>query len=216
MEGTSMINTLPNEHSGKNTNVVNPGNNMSSNQVNPDGKKNNIVKTYNTNYNPNIGDVVSQTNTTELSKESINQIVNGIQKASVNNLTQLPSRNISQNADHITQDPQIQANYVPKDTVDYISQQENYQNLNQIPQQKEVEQDTLDNLYNDLQIPILVMVLFFLFQMPFFKKKLNLYLPSLFLKNGTTKLSGYVFNTLLFGIVFYGIDKFTKYMSIVE
>jgi hypothetical protein len=49
-----------------------------------------------------------------LDQTTINQIVNGLQKASVNGLTQLPSRDIPRNTDTITNDAQIQPNYIPQ------------------------------------------------------------------------------------------------------
>ena len=33
------------------------------------------------------------------------------------------------------------------------------------------EQDKLDILYSELQMPVIIMTLFFVFQMPFFQKK---------------------------------------------
>ena len=42
----------------------------------------------------------------------------------------------------------------------------------------------LDDMYNELQTPILISVLFFLFQLPIVKKLLFDYLPFLFFKDG--------------------------------
>ena len=51
----------------------------------------------------------------QLSKESINQIVSGLQEASANGLTNLPSRDIPMtNNAHITQDQQQKPNFVPE------------------------------------------------------------------------------------------------------
>ena len=49
---------------------------------------------------------------TELSQQSIQQIVAGLQQAQGS--TGLPSRDLPTNNDHITQDEQIKPNYVPK------------------------------------------------------------------------------------------------------
>ena len=51
---------------------------------------------------------------TELSKDSINQIVQGLQQASQSNLTGLPSRDIPMNNSEITHDNTLQPNYIPE------------------------------------------------------------------------------------------------------
>ena len=48
-----------------------------------------------------------------LDQSTISQIVNGLQQASLAGATQLPSRDIPINTDILTQDTQIQPNYVP-------------------------------------------------------------------------------------------------------
>ena len=75
------------------------------------------------------------------------------------------------------------------------------------------EQDRLDQLYEELQIPLMVMVLYFLFQMPFVKKQMQRLLPSLFTKDENPTFGGYLLKTAMFGGTFYGIIKATKYLS---
>ena len=47
------------------------------------------------------------------SLNSINEMVSGLQKAANNNMTRLPERDIPQNPERITHDPEIQPNFVP-------------------------------------------------------------------------------------------------------
>lgn len=149
-----------------------------------------------------------------LSQDSINQIVQGINAAAGANMTELPSRDIPLQTTQFTQDSQIQPNYIPKgEGKDYIGEHDTYQAMLDQKQNSKEEQDKLDVLYSELQLPMLVMVLFFLFQMPFFQKRLMSFLPSLFAKDGTPNLSGFMFKTALFGIAFYFIIKTTKYVS---
>ena len=67
---------------------------------------------------------------TELSQQSINQIVAGLQQAQ--GATGLPSRDLPTNSGHITQDEQIQPNYIPKpENTNYIeNDHSNIFNLN--------------------------------------------------------------------------------------
>jgi hypothetical protein len=151
---------------------------------------------------------------TELSSDSINKIISGIQQASATGMTALPTSHIPMQTQQITQDPQIQPNYVPPPTkTDYIDQHDTMHSLIAQNKNTQKEQDRLDLLYNELQIPIIVMALFFVFQMPFFQKKFKKIFPSLFLVDGNHNISGYLMKTVLFGGLFYGINKATNYLS---
>ena len=87
------------------------------------------------------------------------------------------------------------------------------ESLIQQSKNKKVEQDRLDMMYDELQTPVMVMVLFFFFQLPFFQKSLTKYAPSLFSRDGNPKFSGYFVKTLMFGVSFYAITKITKQLS---
>ena len=141
---------------------------------------------------------------TELSSDSINKIISGIQQASATGMTSLPTSHIPMQTQQITQDPQIQPNYVPPPTkTDYIDQHDTMHSLIAQNKNTQKEQDRLDLLYNELQMPIIVMALFFVFQMPFFQKKFKKIFPSLFLVDGNHNISGYLMKTVLFGGLFY-------------
>lgn len=151
---------------------------------------------------------------TELSKESINQIVNGIQEAAGSNLTALPSRDIPTNTNRVTIDPNVQVNYIPnKSDEDYIKDDEDFNKIINRNTNSEYEQDHLDNLYDEMQTPVLIMTLYFIFQLPYVQKLFVKYAPSLYSKDGNPNFTGYIVKTLLFGFSFYSINKLTKYMS---
>ena len=104
---------------------------------------------------------------TELSQQSIQQIVAGLQQAQ--GATGLPSRDLPTNSNHITQDEQIQPNYVPKpENTNYI-ENDQFESLIQQSKNKKGEQDRLDVLYDELQTPVIVMILYFFFQLYFSK-----------------------------------------------
>ena len=75
------------------------------------------------------------------------------------------------------------------------------------------EQDRLDMLYDELQTPLLVMILFFAFNLPYVNKTLIRNMPSLFQRDGNPSLSGYLFKTVAFGVSFYGITRASRYLS---
>ena len=139
---------------------------------------------------------------------------NTITSALSNNMpTNMPNRDIQINTQQ-QQDPYMNPNYIPESEMDdYIENDNTLYNMMNQGQSVENEQDRLDQIYEELQIPLMVMVLYFLFQMPFVKKHLQRLLPSLFTKDENPTFGGYLLKTALFGGTFYGIIKATKYLS---
>jgi len=152
-----------------------------------------------------------------LDQSTINLIVNGLQQATLNGATQLPSRDISMSATNHTNDPQIQPNYIPQPTqqqqTDYIQNTDTHNSIIDDYSRKAQYQNSLDNIYNEIQTPLLLAVLYFLFQLPFFKKLLYTYIPFLFLNDGNFNINGYLFNSILFGFIFYLLNKITRHFN---
>jgi hypothetical protein len=151
---------------------------------------------------------------TQLSEDTINQIVTGIQQASMNGMTKLKSRDIPMDTTSVTQDEQVQPNFVPKpENVDYIKEHDNYQSLIEKNIEKNKRVSKINQLYDDLQYPMTGMLLFFLFQMPYLTKMMQKRLPYLFHKEGILNLSGHTFKAMLFGFSFYLVNKASQYLS---
>jgi hypothetical protein len=150
-----------------------------------------------------------------LDQSTINQLVNGLQQASVDGLTQLSSRDIPTSTQNLVQDPQIQPNYIPpvSNASDYIKDYEDNDHIIDNYNKNLKNSDRLDDLYNELQIPILIAVLYFLFQLPIFKKYLYRFIPGLFSKDGNVNLYGYFFTCFLFGLIYYIISKIMSIFS---
>jgi hypothetical protein len=130
------------------------------------------------------------------------------------NPLQLPSRDIPQNTASINNDVNIQPNYIPPNNNDYIA---NHITPNEIIQQnreKEMNSDKTEEFYETIQMPLLVGLLFFIFQLPFIRKNLFIYLPSLFNKDGNPNLSGYLFNSAIFALLYFSFTYILKYISI--
>ena len=73
--------------------------------------------------------------------------------------------------------------------------------------------DSLDAMYNEIQVPLLIIILYFLFQLPFFKKTLYTYIPFLFLNDGNYNINGYLFTSVVFGMIFHFILKTSFYFG---
>ena len=161
-------------------------------------------------------------NNFSLDQTTINQIVNGLQKASVNGLTQLPSRDIPRTTETITNDRQIQPNFIPQPNPsqmqeDYIQKmQQMNQSTDEIIEEHNKKanfSNSLDNLYEEIQTPLLLAILFFIFQLPIFKKYLFLYIPFLFFNDGNYNLKGYLMISVLFGCIYYFCNKLLNIVS---
>lgn len=143
-----------------------------------------------------------------------NKLISDIQQASASGMLHLPSRDIPLSQEHITHDSLIKANYVPKDSNDYIKQHQTPEEIIQKNAQREKNNNTIDEYYNEFQIPIMICVLYFLFHLPVVRKIMLNYLPSLFNKDGNLNGSGYVANSIIFAGICYFVFKSINFLSI--
>ena len=151
-----------------------------------------------------------------LDESTISQIVNGLQKATIAGATQLPSRDIPMNTSTVNADPQVMPNYVPPPPTpdyDYIKNYEQSSDMINNYNSNARNNSSLDDMYNEIQTPLLLSVLYFLFQLPFFKKILYNSIPFLFANDGNYNLNGLIFISVIFGTIFYVIMKITTYFS---
>lgn len=142
---------------------------------------------------------INSTNSLSLDESTINQIISGLQQATLSSATLLPSRDIPRTSEI---DPQIQPNYIPPTrTRDYIKEEP-------ADVRKNVEDSS--DYYSEIQIPLLLAVLYFLFQLPIFKKYLFTYIPALFSRDGNYNIKGFIFTSVLFGAIYYKFNKLSS------
>jgi hypothetical protein len=154
---------------------------------------------------------ISNNSQVSLDQTTISQIVNGLQQASLAGATSLPSRDIPLQTEQLTNDPQIQPNYVPPpQKSDYIN--DSNDDINDYFK-GEKNKNSLDSIYDELQAPLLLAVLYFLFQLPFFKKNIFKYLPFFCNLDGNYNFNGLVFTCILFGFIYYSLSKSVKHFS---
>ena len=176
------------------------------------------------NVSNNISLTASETSTVSnntqsaftLDQSTISQIVNGLQQATISGATQLPSRDIPMTTTGHSNDPQIQPNYVPPPpphSIDYIKNYEQTSDMINDYNRNMNRNNSLDDTYNEIQVPLLLAVLYFLFQLPFFKKFLYTYFPVLFSNDGNLNINGYLFTSVLFGMLFHLLMKTTSYFG---
>lgn len=142
-------------------------------------------------------------------QKMMNEIVTGVQQASASGATDLPSRDIPNSSVHFA-DPEVQANFVPppnNDNRDYIQTYGNDDEILAKRYQRNNSKDSLEVLYDEFQIPIIIGLLYFLFQLPVFKSKLLSLLPALHNNDGNPNLSGFIVSSLFFSVMYYVISK---------
>jgi hypothetical protein len=196
---------------------------LPTNPANGGNISNNISLTANETFNHGQNTVVQQsnintnTNSVSLDQTTINQIVNGLQQASATGATQLPSRDIPMTTNNLTHDVNIQPNYIPpvhsNSQEDYITNYEETSDIINDYNNNLENNNRLDDLYSEIQVPMLLAVLYFLFQLPIFRKYLFTYFPILFSKDGNLNINGYLFMSALFGILYYLLNKINTHFG---
>ena len=130
----------------------------------------------------------------------------------------LPSRDIPMDTAGYLQDEQTQPNYIPpvKLTSDYIHdyEEKHGKNINE-NEQKKHRGRMIDNLLTELQTPMFIAVLFFIFQMPIVNTLLykNFSFLSIYNSDGNINFYGLFLKSLMFGSAYYSLSRFTNYIS---
>ena len=203
--GTSNLDELP-------TPFVNSEEVVQNTQsINPQTVENNKIENYGQQLSkePNAG-VINNTPPIDFTQTLTNQL----KLAGEAGATVLPSRDIPLTTIHQQNDPSIQPNYIEnKKSDDYIGNIIDQQKILIQKSKDEIKSQNLEVLYNQIQIPVLVGILFFLFQLPIIRKFLFKFLPSLYHKDGNPNLPGYVFNSIIFGLLFFIMVKILEYLQ---
>lgn len=130
----------------------------------------------------------------------------------------LPSRDIPMHTENYNIDEYIQPNHIPKPIkkVDFVREHHDMteQNLREY-EQKKYRENKLDSILDDLQMPIFVALLFFLFQLPvintiIFKKFSFL---SIYNDDGNFNFYGLLLKSLLFGNFFLFSNKIINFVT---
>jgi len=129
----------------------------------------------------------------------------------------LPSRDIPMNTLDYQQDEEVLPNYVPqvKLTSDYIREYEDEQKETVQKHRSQIHrEEIMQDWFSQLQFPILVALLYFLFQMPIFNTMMRkVPFLSLYGADGNFSLMGLLFKSILFGTLFYGIQTIAYKIS---
>lgn len=130
----------------------------------------------------------------------------------------LPSRDIPMDQSGYQQDEEIQPNYIPrvKLTSDYVKDYEEVTNTSiRQHENRKAKMSMVDRILSDLQTPIVVALIFFIFQMPMMTTMLyrNFSFLSVYNPDGNVNFYGMILKSVLFGSVFYGLQNTIQYLT---
>jgi hypothetical protein len=125
----------------------------------------------------------------------------------------LPSRDIPMDQIQYQQDEEIQPNYIPKPklTKDYVREYEEAAEKNAKRHEKTKHQaEQIESAMTDFQLPVLVAILFFLFQIPLIHSLMYKYMSTLpiFHSDGNLNFYGILIKSIMFGSAFWGLQRF--------
>jgi hypothetical protein len=130
----------------------------------------------------------------------------------------LPSRDITRDTAQYSHDEQVQPNYIPRANhpADYV--RDHYELTEKRLQEYETrkrKESRMDMILTEIQVPILLALLFFFYQLPLvntliFKRFSFL---SLYDVDGNFNLAGLILKSILFGSTYYCLRSITNWLS---
>ena len=140
-------------------------------------------------------------------QQDMNAMINSLQDAAASGVTNLPARDIPRETVHHAVDPQTRVEHVPQHE-DYIeSHNDRQRQAVEAISRRINKEETVEVINNELQGPLIMAALFFIFQLPFLRKGIMRFMPSMLNDDGHYNIYGYVVVSLLFAGAYYGIDK---------
>lgn len=158
----------------------------------------------------------------------INQLVTGLQQANATGATRLRSSDIPMESLTLAADPSVQQHHIPhhvryqgatphhnqspyqehdQDYPNYLHEEDNMDDILLRNAKRTAYQNQVERWLDELQLPLMVAILFFLFQLPIVKKMFHEYLPFLFYLDGNMNVNGYILVSLFFGTLYYVLSK---------
>ena len=130
----------------------------------------------------------------------------------------LPQRDIPMNISEHIQDEQIQPNYIPKPklTSDYIQEyQESTDRKIREHEEKKMREKIAASWFDEVQIPIMIALLYFIFQLPIINTVIfkRFSFLSIYREDGNFNLLGLTMKSVLFASMFYSFHKSIEIIS---
>ena len=134
---------------------------------------------------------------------------------------QLPPRDFPKNQDFYNLDEKIQANYIPPSPPLNNDFMRKYEEEKEKEWKKNIEKKRKSNRIDDViektQIPFIVAILFFIFQLPIINNLIfkRFAFLSIYNADGNFNMYGLILKSVLFGIIFHGFSFVVEALSSV-
>lgn len=131
----------------------------------------------------------------------------------------LSQRDYPKNQDFYNLDETIQANYIPSSpplSNDFIRK---YEEEKEKEWKRNIEKKRkstrIDDVIETTQIPFIIAILFFIFNLPLVNKLVfqRFAFLSIYSADGNFNINGLILKSVLFGIVYYGFSYFVEFLS---
>ena len=172
-------------------------------------EQNNVISNMQTSVNTQMGGGGQpSTQPVELSQSTIAEHVSGIQKMSSSGNTSLPTRDIPMSEAGVAVDETVRPNYVPpSNNTDYINDYISNESILRDHEKSETATKNVEDLYDELQTPVLAAMLYFISQMPATKKYESRFIPGLFNTDGNMNLYGLLFNSVVMCAILFIVKR---------
>jgi hypothetical protein len=168
---------------------------------------------------PNVQQM-QQVQQLEQMSNTIREPLSEEQMAELQNMRQmrLPSKDVRIDTQDYMHDEAVQPNYIPKQklTKDYIlDYEEEFEKKHQENEKKKHRESKIDELLTELRVPIMVAVLFLVFQLPIVNTQVfkRFSFLSIYHEDGNFNFYGLVFKSSLFGAIYYFTQKVIEYLG---
>jgi hypothetical protein len=130
---------------------------------------------------------------------------------------QLPSRDIPHDTTSYYQDPEITPNYIPQAKVssDFVKEyEETYKQKEMNIKTRDKSIRSIDDLFVEFRITIIVSLLFLLFQSPVFHTMLlkHFSIFTIYNSDGNLNIHGLLVKSAMFGFAYYTLEKLGEYV----
>ena len=145
--------------------------------------------------------------------ENAGNINSVLERARQNGSLSLPSRDIPMNTTNLTHDNEALPDFIPNKKEDYIEEMISIEELQERRRKERNKEDSLEELYKELQVPIFIGILYFIFQLPITNKYFHKFFTFGFKDDGNMNLQGYLVKSFLFASIYYIIHVFMNKLS---
>jgi hypothetical protein len=168
------------------------------------------VSEKNTDYNPSYDTEKPPT----IDNKSVNDILSQTNHVAMSGALELPMRDVPRNAHNINLDEQVNTEYMhDRHRADYIQNWEDNQQIMYDQQRSDIQLDNMEVVYEQFQLPILIMMIYFFFHLPVVNKWFHRTFTFCFMKDGNMNFQGYVLKSFLFALLFYVLNKNINYIA---